>query len=174
VLIVDDQSLWEKIRRGDAVAFEMFYRSTAQPLQNFLFSYVGERQSAEDISHETFIQLWQHPNGFDPGKSKLRTYLFAMARHRAADWWRRERSHGKVPEILDHVDPRGEARVMLDDALRQLDPDGRSLLWLREVEGHSYYELASILGIPVGTVRSRLFTAREELRRIWKSKSQSV
>ena len=55
----------------------------------------------------------------------------------------------------------------MTDALRRLPPDQRTLLWLREVEGQSYSELAAILGIPIGTVRSRLFAAREALRTIW-------
>jgi RNA polymerase sigma-70 factor, ECF subfamily len=54
----------------------------------------------------------------------------------------------------------------MQDVLARLEPDARSLLWLREVEGYSYAELAEILDVPVGTVKSRLFTAREELRRI--------
>jgi RNA polymerase sigma-70 factor (ECF subfamily) len=53
------------------------------------------------------------------------------------------------------------------DGLMRLDADERGLLWLREVEGYSYEELAEILGVPLGTVKSRLFTARESLRRIW-------
>lgn len=57
----------------------------------------------------------------------------------------------------------------MKDAFDQLDSDSRSVLWLREVEGYSYEELAQILDIPMGTVKSRLFTAREELRRVWKS-----
>ena len=56
---------------------------------------------------------------------------------------------------------------MMMDLLHQLPEEQRSLLWLREVEGQSYDELAVILRIPVGTVRSRLFTAREALRKIW-------
>jgi len=53
------------------------------------------------------------------------------------------------------------------DALSRLDPEQRALLWLREVEGQSYAELAEILEIPVGTVKSRLFAAREGLRGVW-------
>jgi RNA polymerase sigma-70 factor (ECF subfamily) len=53
------------------------------------------------------------------------------------------------------------------DAFGRLPEDQRTLLWLREVEGQSYAELAEILGIPIGTVRSRLFAAREELRKVW-------
>ena len=56
---------------------------------------------------------------------------------------------------------------MVGDAFGRLPKEQRTLLWLREVEGQSYAELAEILGIPVGTVRSRLFAAREELRRVW-------
>jgi RNA polymerase sigma-70 factor (ECF subfamily) len=60
------------------------------------------------------------------------------------------------------------------DALRQLPAEQRTLLWLREVEGQSYAELASILDIPVGTVRSRLFAAREALRAVWHGAPQGV
>jgi RNA polymerase sigma-70 factor, ECF subfamily len=58
---------------------------------------------------------------------------------------------------------------LMKDALALLEPDLRNVMWLREVEGYSYDELAHILDIPVGTVKSRLFSAREQLRRIWKS-----
>ena len=58
---------------------------------------------------------------------------------------------------------------VIGDAFRRLPEEQRSLLWLREVEGQSNAELAAILQIPVGTVNSRLFAAREELRRIWRS-----
>ncbi|PYV04064.1 MAG: hypothetical protein DMG26_08385 [Acidobacteria bacterium] len=58
--------------------------------------------------------------------------------------------------------------MLVEDALAQLEPELRSLLWLREVEGYSYAELAEILGTPIGTVKSRLFAARERLRKVWK------
>jgi RNA polymerase sigma-70 factor (ECF subfamily) len=56
----------------------------------------------------------------------------------------------------------------MEEALGHLEPESRSLLWLRAVEGYSCAELAAMLGIPVGTVKSRLFAARERLRRIWR------
>ena len=58
---------------------------------------------------------------------------------------------------------------MVGDAFGRLPEEQRSLLWLREVEGQSYAELAVILEVPVGTVKSRLFAAREALRRIWRT-----
>jgi RNA polymerase sigma-70 factor, ECF subfamily len=60
-----------------------------------------------------------------------------------------------------------ETASLIGDAFARLPEEQRTLIWLREVEGHSYAELAEILEIPVGTVRSRLFAAREELRRVW-------
>jgi RNA polymerase sigma-70 factor (ECF subfamily) len=60
------------------------------------------------------------------------------------------------------------------ELLGQLPAEQRSLLWLREVEGQSYAELAAILNIPIGTVRSRLFAAREALRALWHSAPQGV
>jgi RNA polymerase sigma-70 factor (ECF subfamily) len=62
-----------------------------------------------------------------------------------------------------------ETASLVGDAFARLPDEQRTLIWLREVEGQSYAELAEILEIPVGTVRSRLFAAREELRRIWQA-----
>ena len=59
--------------------------------------------------------------------------------------------------------------LLLEDAIARLDPQARSVLWLREVEGYSYEELAEIFEIPLGTVQSRLYAARQQLRRMWKS-----
>jgi RNA polymerase sigma-70 factor (ECF subfamily) len=55
----------------------------------------------------------------------------------------------------------------LNEALVRLEPEERALLWLREVEGYSYAEMADILGVPLGTVKSKLFSARGALRRVW-------
>lgn len=62
-------------------------------------------------------------------------------------------------------DPADTAAIR--QALLQLDDDARALLWLREVEGYSYAELAAVLAVPVGTIKSRLFNARTTLRRLW-------
>lgn len=71
--------------------------------------------------------------------------------------------------IEERTECKTETASLVSDAFQRLPEEQRSLLWLREVEGQSYAELAQILEIPVGTVRSRLFTAREELRKVWRS-----
>lgn len=71
-------------------------------------------------------------------------------------------------EFDQPVASRVEGASLLAEAFNHLPLEQRTLLWLREVEGHSYEELATILEIPIGTIRSRLFACREALRAIWK------
>jgi RNA polymerase sigma-70 factor (ECF subfamily) len=83
------------------------------------------------------------------------------------EWWRKQKPSEQIAEDMTgtcHV----ETHSIVSDALRRLPERQRTLLWLREVEGQSYAELAVTLEIPIGTVRSQLFAAREALRQIWK------
>ncbi len=169
--MADDQKLWEQIRRGDAAAFGGFYQNHAPRVQAFLRLLVGNKQTAEDIMQETFTQIWQRPNGFQPERGTLQAYLYGIGRKRAADWWRKQTKQEERREEEAAISST-ERTSIVSDALGHLPEEQRALLWLREVEGQSYSELAAILEIPVGTVRSRLFTAREALRKIWKGPGQ--
>jgi RNA polymerase sigma-70 factor, ECF subfamily len=152
---------------GDTKAFEKVYGDHFGRVRSFLRIYLGNSPVVDDVAQETFLQFWQRPNGFDPSRSTVRAYLFGIARKKAADWWRQQRTAGAASSEASCGD--GSQTLLLKDALDLLDPDLRNVLWLREVEGYSYDELAHILDIPVGTVKSRLFSAREQLRRDWKS-----
>jgi len=102
-----------------------------------------------------------------PDRGTLRAYLYGIARKRAAEWWRSQRPQ-EVEVDADTSRPACPSEILsVRDAFSQLPEEQRTLLWLREVEGQSYAELAAILEIPVGTVRSRLFAAREQLRSLW-------
>lgn len=169
--MADDRELWERICSRDASAFEAFYRDNAVRLCAFLRQVVGNPQAAEDVMQETFTQMWRSPNGFRPERGSLRGYLFGIGRKRAAEWWRK-RARAPEEQGEKRVEESGQGTASfsaIGDAFARLAEEQRSLLWLREVEGQSYAELAAILQIPVGTVKSRLFAAREELRRIWHS-----
>jgi RNA polymerase sigma-70 factor, ECF subfamily len=170
--LADDRELWEGICRGDAGAFDVLYQMHRPKLEVFLRRLLGSRQTAEDIMQETFTKIWQHPNGFEPARGTLRAYLFGAARKRAAEWWRKQGEHKETVENEPAL-PKTETASIVMDVFTRLHQDARTLLWLREVEGYSYAELAEILEIPVGTVRSRLFGAREELRSIWEAAPQT-
>jgi RNA polymerase sigma-70 factor, ECF subfamily len=166
---VTDREIWNEIRSRNARVFEETYRENAPRLQRFLHQMVRDRQVCEDIVQEIFIQIWNRPVGYDPDRGALTSYLFGVAKKRAADWWRRQR----LSESVSDEDSKAggvEASSIIGEAFGHLPEEQRTLLWLREVEGQSYAELAAILEIPIGTVRSRLFAAREALREIWLSK----
>jgi RNA polymerase sigma-70 factor (ECF subfamily) len=163
---MDKDTSCDWLHNGDRKAFGNFYRMHAASLHRFVRRCVGDPKATEDIVQETFLQLWQRPNGFNPARGPLRVYLFGIAARRSADWWRHRPPETELnPERLAS---QCSSAMLVEDALEKVDPDSRSLLWLREVEGYSYQELAEMLAIPVGTVRSRLSTARERLRRVWK------
>ena len=166
--MTDDRELWERICRGDARAFDALYRTHAPKLEGFLRQILGSRQAAEDVMQETFTQIWQRPNGFEPERGSLSSYLFGAGRKRAAEWWRK-RDAQSTALWNEPTECKTETASIVSDAFARLPEEQRTLIWLREVEGQSYAELAEILEIPVGTVRSRLFAAREELRRVWQA-----
>jgi RNA polymerase sigma-70 factor (ECF subfamily) len=156
---------------GDPAAFDGLYREMAPRVRAFLRQFVVSSQAAEDLTQEIFAQLWSHPEGFDSARGSLQAYLFGAARHCAARSWRRNKPETVLtadrPDVSDL-----ERDSVIGDALRRLPEEQRSLLWLREVEGQSYEELAVILEIPIGTVRSRLSAARKAMREIWLRQSK--
>jgi RNA polymerase sigma-70 factor (ECF subfamily) len=170
--LAEDRELWERICQGDGPAFEAFYLKYGPKLEVFLRQVLGNQQAAQDVMQETFTQIWQRPNGFEPERGTLRAYVFGAGRKRAAEWWRRQDAPSAA--VLDEPSKcTTETATLVSDAFAQLQEEQRELLWLREVEGQSYSELAEILEIPVGTVRSRLSAAREELRRVWQAAPKS-
>jgi len=164
--LFDDRELWKKIADGNADAFDTWYREAAPRLRVFLRHLLGGEQEAEDVMQETFTQIWRRPHRFDPERGSPRAYLFGVARRQAADWRRKQKATdglGTDPPAHSGV----EVASMVTEAFDRLTLGHRTLLWLREVEGQSYEELATILEVPLGTVRSRLFAAREALRALW-------
>ncbi|HEU5409504.1 MAG TPA: RNA polymerase sigma factor [Candidatus Acidoferrales bacterium] len=172
--MTDDQALWRRICAGNASAFDELFQEVSPRLRGFVRLFAGGQCDAEDIVQETFLQLWKRPDGYDPERGTLRQYMYGIARKRIAQRWRDSGRNVSTETAMPHgcahdhhEDPSSELSATVRDGLMRLDADARALLWLREAEGYSYSELAEILGVPLGTVKSRLFTAREGLRRIW-------
>lgn len=162
----DHQELWHS-----EDAFNAWYQETAPRLRVFLRRILPTGQAADDVMQETYTHIWQRPDNYDPQRGSLRAYLYGVARRRAADCMRRQKPSAELD--FDPSCPRSlERDSLIADAFHRITPEQRTLLWLREVEGQSYQELAAILDIPIGTVRSRLFAAREALRACWHSAPQ--
>ena len=163
---MDEAARWKRIAEGEAEAFDAFYRDVAPSVRSFLRRLLMNEQAAEDVMQNTFTEMWRRPAGFDAERGGLRAYVFGVARKQAMEWWRKQRPATEI-DLEFPVPSRIESESVVADAFGRLSAEQRTLLWLREVEGLSYTELAETLEIPVGTVRSRLFAAREALRTVW-------
>ena len=158
-------------QRGDRRAFGELVRRHREGVVNVVYRMCGETNLAEDAAQEAFIRAWQHLPGYQP-RSPFRNWVYRIATNVALDALRREREMVDVdtlslaasdegPETTLEGKERGE-RVR--QAVLALPPASRAVLVLREYEGLSYREIADTLGIPIGTVMSRLNYARNRLR----------
>ena len=152
----------------DPAVFHRLYREQGSTVRRFLQVWLRDPAAADDVLQETFLHFWRRPTGFDRAKGNIRAYLFGIARKKATDWRRQNVSHA----VDTSPRPADTHRLLIEDALTHLPEDLRTTLWLREIEGYSYEELAHILNVPVGTVRSRLHAARQKLRTIWNKEAQ--
>lgn len=129
------------------------------------------RADAGDVAQQVFLQALRRIGQFD-GRARFETWLYRIAVNESLQHLRRrrrwKRGQSLETEPLDASPPHDEqveCKELVDRALARLEPELRSLFWLREVEGMSYREIALSLDIPEGTVGSRLNRVRQELQR---------
>ena len=154
-----------RARGGDLGAFEELVRGHQADVYRLALHLVRDVQTAEDVTQEAFVRAYRSLRRFRGG-SKFSTWLFRITRNCAVDAIRkRERRRTYESAALERE--RGieepSLRVALDEALDALEPDLREPFLLIEVLGLSYLEASGVLGIAVGTVKSRMHRARREL-----------
>jgi RNA polymerase sigma factor (sigma-70 family) len=126
--------------------------------------------AAEDITQDVFVSLLRHPDRFDPARGTLRAFLLGIARNLALKHWRAEHrfepldEEALAAELLDFDS--GDVGEMVGHAVRALGPLQREVVVLAEYEGLTLAEIARAVEADVGTVKSRLHRARENLRRM--------
>jgi RNA polymerase sigma-70 factor (ECF subfamily) len=183
-----DEELIRRARGGDRDAFGMLVERHQDRIYNAVLRIVGNTAAAEDVTQKVFVNAFLRIREFTGG-SLFTTWLYRIAHNEAISNLRYEgrrravsldrtssdEEEPSLPEPPDmNADPaaaaeRQEDVEMLHRALARLDPEDRSILVLREMEGLSYEEIASAMSIPIGTVRSRLYRAREALRKSLRS-----
>lgn len=157
-------------QQGDAEAQHELYERCHQRVYRLVIRMVGV-EAAPDVAQDTFLQTFRSLREFS-GRSRFETWLYRIAVNECLQFLRRARREpcerltrepeDRTPDMADHL----QHRELLEQALAQIDPDLRSVFLLREIEGISYRDLAEALGIPEGTVASRLNRARTELQRL--------
>lgn len=177
----------EQLKAGDATAFDLLITRYSPDVYSLLFRLTRDTEEAADLTQDTFLRVLRSIRKFR-GDSELKTWIFRIAinesRNRFRWWTRRKRGRTvSIDEPLTKDGPalanslagaseapderliRRESRSRLERAIADLSPAFRETIVLCDIEGQSYQEIALILGISLGTVKSRIARARDELRK---------
>lgn len=173
----DDATLIARSCNGDRTAFGQLVDRYQDRLYGSLLRMTGNAEDAQDLAQETFVQAYLKLNTFG-GRSAFYTWLYRIAFNRSVSRARKRRERTSLDTLrestgVDPVDPNAtpdaptqaaERSRLLHAALGTLADEYRRVIVLRELEGFDYQQIAEVLGVPIGTVRSRLFRARLQLK----------
>jgi RNA polymerase sigma-70 factor (ECF subfamily) len=189
-----DEELIEGFKAGDRGAFAQIVQRYQTVLVNFFYHQCYDSGTAEDLTQEVFLRLHRHLASYEP-RSKFTSFLFRVAKNLWIDRVRRTRAGDRKEVSLDAPmgghsgsEPstvesriasatdspsefllRDEMRDTLRRALERLPEEHRMVVILSEIQGMKYHEIGEVLGIPVGTVKSRMHHAIERLKEILKN-----
>jgi RNA polymerase sigma-70 factor (ECF subfamily) len=176
-----DQQLVARVQKGDSRAFDMLVLKYQHRIFSLISRYVRDADEVQDVAQEAFIKAYKALPNFR-GESAFYTWLYRIAINTAKNYLvsRSRRPPGKDVELEDaqYYESGGslrdvespenvlfgeELKVVVDGAIGALPEDLRTAITLREFDGLSYEDIADIMDCPVGTVRSRIFRARESI-----------
>lgn len=188
VELSDEQLVEAYLKDRQPDHFESLMRRYERELYTFLRRFLGNAQHAEDVFQGTFLSVHLRIEQFEPGK-RFRPWLYAIASNKAIDFMRRNKRHqmASLDGTMQHSDSeesmvsrlsspgpspdelamQGETTAKVRLAVSQLSEQTQQLIQLAFYQGLKYADIAEILNIPVGTVKSRVFTAMRKLNEIW-------
>ena len=181
-----DQEVVTRARKGEEAAYRELVRRYERPVFSLVFRMVRNRELAEDLSQETFIKVLNALDSYRP-EYKFSSWVFKIANNAAIDHLRRREldtlslegsPHAETPQMVEatalQIGERGENQLEevenkelggeIEEAIAKLRPEYRTCILLRHVEGRAYEEIAEILNLPLGTVKTYIHRARNELR----------
>ena len=184
------EDLFLLAKKGDDRAFEQIVLQTERAVYNLAFSIVKKKEDAEDVTQETYLRLWRVASELKL-ESSLKLYILKAARNLALDLIRKNSKRDEIDTVI--LDADGEFEIDIADdspdsrpdasylrkveketvlqSIEELPSAAREMIVLRDIEGLSYAEIGAMLGIAEGTLKSKLFRARERLRKIILSKN---
>lgn len=179
-----DSTLVERCLSGDDTAWEGLVRTHTRRVYGLCYRFTGRDSDAQDLTQDVFLRVFKALGGFRSTEGSFATWLTRLTRNLLIDHYRRTRNERATDSIEDQL-PRveegfvavsrpdtalagREASGLLQGALAKLSPELRETIILRDLQDMEYREIADILGIPEGTVKSRLNRGRAELARLLK------
>jgi RNA polymerase sigma-70 factor (ECF subfamily) len=177
-----DQQLVERCLKGDEAAWEDLIRVHTRRVYSICYRFTGSDQEAQDLVQEVFLRVFRSLPSFRAGEGSFAVWLAKVSRNLLIDHYRRtkqQRATDSIEELLpmlvektaasartERLVAGREASDLLQGALQRLSPELRETVILRDLEELEYKEIAQVLNVPEGTVKSRLNRGRAELARI--------
>jgi RNA polymerase sigma-70 factor (ECF subfamily) len=167
----NEAELLARVVGGDRQAFELVMRNHEDRVFSVCLRILGDRERALDATQDTFLTVFRKASQFE-GRSAVGTWIYRIAVNACYDQLRKtqRRPTESLPEHVDPTDPSAEEaiesaalRPEIESALSQLPADFRNAVILSDLEGLPLPEVAEVLGVPVGTVKSRVFRGRRLL-----------
>lgn len=172
--------LLARIGTGDRQAMEQLYRAYQSRVYRFARSRLNDSFAAADVLHETMIEIWRHAGRFE-GRSRALTWILGIANHKVMDQLRKQSRHVvQEPDesLPDSESPTAESLVetaqnqtRVLECLSRLSEKHREVLHLAFYQDLPYGEIAALVGCPEGTVKTRVFHAKEALKKCLASKT---
>lgn len=169
----NEQNIIERCQSGDLQAFKMIYQRHRDGLYRTAYRMLGNREDTEDALQLTFIKLYNAIHKFR-GKAKLSTYIFRILFNVCHDLYRKKKLEERFEYHEPIYQPQNELQIHLDEAIRTLPQKMRACFTLFAIEGFKQNEIAEMLDITVGTVKSHIFQAKEKLKQSLKGELASL
>lgn len=176
-IALSETDLIHALRHKERIAAEALYDMYSSSLYNIIYRVVQHEEIAEDLLQETFVKIWNSIASFDPEKGRLFTWMVNIARNLSIDKIRSKdfRNNAKNQDLENTVNFIDEQRstainpetLGLKDLVNKLKPDQKSILDLIYFRGYTHVEAADELGIPLGTVKTRLRMSIITLRKFF-------
>ena len=160
-----DETLMLEFQSGSRAAFDELFARYRSPLYGFFQRRLATAARAEDLMQETFLAVIRAASHYEP-KAPFRTYLYAIAMKLLFAERRKQARTGLARPTESAVFQESDAALWVRQAIEKLDDREREILMLREYEQLSYDEIATLLALPLNSVRSRLFRARIALKQL--------
>jgi RNA polymerase sigma-70 factor (ECF subfamily) len=188
-LLDPEYNLVSRCLGGDETAWEQFVRLHTRQVYALCYRFTGSGSEAQDLTQEVFLRVFRTLKSFRSSEGSLGTWLARVTRNLLIDHYRRSRQERvtdsieeRLPLIEEASGPSRpdqtlagrETREVLQRALQRLSPDLREAVILRDLEEMEYREIAQVLEIPEGTVKSRINRGRAELGRLLRSRKPAL
>jgi RNA polymerase sigma-70 factor, ECF subfamily len=180
-LLPGEEKIVERCLQGDDAAWEVVVNSYAKRIYNLTYRYTCRRDEAEDLTQDIFIRVYQNLKSFRSESGSFQSWVMKIGRNLIIDHYRRTRRFQQSAgteemEAMNLKDDRlpnpqrgveqSEAAIFLREGLQGLSPELKEAIILRDLEDMTYQDIAELLGIPEGTVKSRINRARLELAKL--------